>query len=182
MLPEEVKLRIIGYETVGHKSYTRHLQERANKIGITDRVEFVGAVPLRSDLLRWCQQSDVGLALMPKESRDLNQQAMVGASNKPFDYLTCGLALLVSDLPDWHDMYVNGGYGLASDPDDSHSIAASLGWFLNHPVEMREMGERGRQKIVAEWNYEAQFASVMKVYMTRNNRLKYLTGSNSKPV
>jgi glycosyltransferase involved in cell wall biosynthesis len=162
MLPEKVKLRIIGYETVGHKSYTRQLQERANQIGITDRVKFIGAVPLRSDLLGWCQQSDVGLALMPKESKDFNQEAMVGASNKPFDYLGCGLALLVSNLPDWREMYVNGGYGLSCDPDDPESIAAALRWFLHHLSAMRHMGERGRQRIAAEWNYEVQFKNVYK--------------------
>jgi hypothetical protein len=49
---------------------------------------------------------------MPKVSEDINMQAMVGASDKAFDYLACGLALLVSDLPDWRAIYVEAGYGL----------------------------------------------------------------------
>jgi glycosyltransferase involved in cell wall biosynthesis len=57
-------------------------------------------------------------------------------------------------------MYVDSGYGLACDPDDPRSIAAALHWFLEHPVEMRKMGERGRQKIRTEWNYETQFSPV----------------------
>ena len=32
----------------------------------------------------------------------------------------------------------------------------ALRWFLDHPVEMRAMGERGRQKIATEWNYEME--------------------------
>ena len=103
---------------------------------------------------------DVGLAFMPKDSDDINEQAMTGASNKPFDYLACGLALLVADLPDWRKMYVESGYGLVCDPDDPESIAVALRWFLDHPDEMRKMGERGRQRIAAEWNYETQFAPV----------------------
>jgi glycosyltransferase involved in cell wall biosynthesis len=160
MLPEAVKLRVIGYETVGHPGYVEELRKNAHRLGITERVKFVGTVPRRNDLMSWCRKCDIGLALMPRETTDINAQAMVGASNKPFDYLASGLALLVSDLPGWRRTYVDPGYGLACDPDDAHSLAAALRWFLNHPAEMREMGERGRQKIRTEWNYEAQFSPV----------------------
>jgi hypothetical protein len=47
------------------------------------------------------------------DTGDLNEQAMAGASNKPFDYLACGVPLLVSDLLDWRMMFVKPGYGLA---------------------------------------------------------------------
>jgi glycosyltransferase involved in cell wall biosynthesis len=87
-------------------------------------------------------------------------QPMTGASNKPFDYLACGLPLLVSNLPDWREMYVEPGYGLTANPDDPENIAAALRWYLEHPKEMREMGEQGRQRILKEWNYEHQFEKV----------------------
>jgi glycosyltransferase involved in cell wall biosynthesis len=159
MLPNTVKLRVIGYETVGHQSYIKQLQEIANKLGISDRLEFVGAVP-RYELFKYCQDYDVGLAFMPTSSKDINMQYMVGASNKPFDYLACGLTLLVSDLPDWKLMYVEPGYGLVCNPEDPESIAAALKWYLEHPVEMREMGESGRKRILEEWNYEMQFEQI----------------------
>jgi glycosyltransferase involved in cell wall biosynthesis len=157
LLPENVKLRVIGYETVGHRGYLQELQETSKRLGIIHRIELIGTVAERKTLLEWCRKCDIGLSFMPKQSNDINLNAMVGASNKPFDYLSCGLALLVSDLPDWRQMYVDSGYGLACDPDDPESLAAALRWFLDHLNMMREMGERGRQKILAEWNYETQF-------------------------
>jgi glycosyltransferase involved in cell wall biosynthesis len=160
LLPEQVKLRVIGYETIGHLGYVNTLMERARELEIGDRLHFLGTLPERKTLLAWCRKSDVGLALMPKVSDDINEQAMVSASNKPFDYLSCGLALLVSNLPDWQQMYVSAGYGLACEPDSPRNIASALRWFLNHPATMREMGERGRQKIVAEWNYEMRFSPI----------------------
>lgn len=162
-LPDSVKLRVMGYETVGHKGYVNELKKCAATLGVAARVEFAGTIPQRSDLLTLCHQCDVGLAFMPMSSSDVNLQAMTGASNKPFDYLACGLALLVSDLPDWRNMYVTPGYGLACDPNDPESIASALYWFAQHPGEMQAMGERGRQRIVAEWNYEAQFAPVLAI-------------------
>jgi glycosyltransferase involved in cell wall biosynthesis len=160
MLPQAVKLRVIGYETVGHSGYIRRLQEKAYQLGLGERTEFLGTLPTRGELFEWCRRSDVGMAFMPRNSPDVNEQTMTGASNKPFDYLACGLALLVSDLPDWREMYVEPGYGLACNPEHPENIAAALHWFLEHPAEMRAMGERGRRRILTEWNYETQFSKV----------------------
>jgi glycosyltransferase involved in cell wall biosynthesis len=159
MLPAGVHLTVIGYETIGHRGYVQELRELACRLGVADRVEFVEALP-RHELMLRCRQHDVGLAFMPTTSADVNLAHMTGASNKPFDYLACGLALLVSDLPDWRTMYVAPEYGLACDPATPASIAAALRWFLEYPEERRAMGERGRQRIAAEWNYEQEFQKV----------------------
>lgn len=161
-LPKIVKLRVIGYETVGHKGYVNKLREVASELGISDRLEVIEPMP-RKQLLKWCQQSDIGLAFMPVTSQDVNLISMTGASNKPFDYLACGLPLVVSDLPDWKQMYVEPGYGLACNPEDPNSIADVLRWYLEHHLEMKAMGERGRQRILNEWNYETQFEVVLKL-------------------
>jgi glycosyltransferase involved in cell wall biosynthesis len=99
---------------------------------------------------------------MPSDSDDINMQAMVGASNKAFDYLSCGLALLVSDLPDWRAAYVETGYGFSCDPNTPESLTSALRWFAEHPSEMRAMGESGRQKIISDWNYDKEFAPIYK--------------------
>lgn len=157
MLPHKVKLRVVGYETVGHPGYVKQLQEMSRELGISERIEYIGTLPTREKLLEYCQRCDVGIALFSKESI----QPMPGASNKPFDYLACGLPLLVSHLPDWKQIYVEPGYGLACNPDNPESIAAALKWYLEHPVETRKMGDRGRQRILDEWNYEMQFTPVI---------------------
>jgi glycosyltransferase involved in cell wall biosynthesis len=136
------------------------LRDLAAQLGVENRVEFIGAVPTRAELLDWTRRSHVGIAFMPKVATGSDDHAMVGASNKPFDYLANGVPVLVADLPDWRSLYVETGYGLACDPDDARSIAAALEWFLAHPTERQAMGERGRQRIARDWNYEAQFAPV----------------------
>jgi glycosyltransferase involved in cell wall biosynthesis len=161
-LPAGGRLRVVGYETPGNEGYVGQLQEAARRVGIGDWIEVLGAIPSRRELFERCRQCDVGLALMPLASSHFNERTMAGASNKPFDYLACGLAVLVSDLPDWRRLYVEPGYGLACDPGDPESIAAALRWFLEHPGETRAMGERGRRRIAAEWNYETQFAPVLR--------------------
>lgn len=157
--PGRVHLSVVGYETVGIKGYMAAFLQAAERLGLGNAVEFVGALP-RHDIFEPASKCDVGLAFVPLQSGDVNMANMTGASNKPFDYLACGLALLVSSLPDWKKMFVEPGYGLACNPDDPGSITLALQWFIEHPEETRRMGERGRERILKEWNYETQFASV----------------------
>jgi hypothetical protein len=82
-----------------------------------------------------------------------------GASNKVFDYLCCGIPVLLPDHVEWNFLR-NAGVALTCDQSAAESIAASVLWFYNHGQGTRLMGGRGRQKILAEWNYETQFEPV----------------------
>lgn len=159
-LPYSIMLYIAGYETIGNVGYVDYVKRLALHLGILERVIFLGALPNRHMLLQECKKADVGLSLY------MDSIPMMGASNKPFDYLACGLALLVPDLPDWRSMYVERGYGLACDPKDPDSIAEALRWFWEHKEEMRLMGERGRRQIIEKWNYENLFDQALKIIET----------------
>jgi glycosyltransferase involved in cell wall biosynthesis len=167
LLPDSVHLRVAGYETVGSRGYVEQLRQRTRALQVEHRIEFLGSIPQRADLLAQTMHSDIGLALMPMTSNDWNCETMTGASNKAFDYLACGLALVVSNRPDWRRMFAepdNGkpAYGLVCDPGDAVSIAAALRQWIADPVSMRHAGELGRQRIAAEWNYEHLFLPVFR--------------------
>jgi glycosyltransferase involved in cell wall biosynthesis len=155
-------LRIVGYEAPGAAGYVQRLIEAGGASNSMGVVDYAGQIP-RADLVATAAQAHVGLALIPITCRgsDLNIRHLTGASNKVFDYMAAGLALLVSDRPDWRDMFVGPGYARACDPTDPASIAAALAWFLDHPAERRAMGASGRAKIAAEWNYDSAFEPVM---------------------
>ena len=159
-LPDQVVLHVAGYETIGHAGYIQALQDHARRLGIEERFRYLGAFS-RYSLFAHCRNASVGLSLMPLNSIDVNEQAMTGASNKPFDYLGCGLPLLVSDLPEWRKMFVDPGYGLACDPEDPSSIANAVRWFLNNNVKTHTMGLIGRRRILNDWNYQRQFEPVL---------------------
>jgi glycosyltransferase involved in cell wall biosynthesis len=169
-LPSEVKLRVVGYETVGSPTFLREFTATASQLGVLDRVDIVDKWLSRSQMLENARNCHVGLALMPTRSRDRNEQTMAGASNKPFEYLACGLALLVSDLPDWKSMYVEPGYGLSCVSEEPSSIAEALRWFFQHRDGTRAMGERGRSRIASQWNYETQFGPVLRLLQKTDQR------------
>jgi glycosyltransferase involved in cell wall biosynthesis len=160
-LPKEITLTVSGFETLGQFGYSRDLAAEAERLGVGHRVKFVEPIPTRSALLEQCGRFDIGLALFSQQQPEINQQTMAGASNKPFDYMARGLALLVTDLPDWRAMYVDEGFGLCCQPDSVESIVEALKWFWENRAERQAMALRGRQRILEAWNYEQQFHSVL---------------------
>jgi glycosyltransferase involved in cell wall biosynthesis len=155
-----VRIQLVGYETLGSVGYTAELTQLAAKHGASEMIEPLGSRP-RQSLLRLAAKAHVGLSLMPKRSEDINLKHMVGASNKTFEYMACGLPLLVTNLPDWVQTFVKPGYARACDPDDPDSIEAELRWYMAHPDERREMGRRGLKKVRQTWNYESVFSDVL---------------------
>jgi len=156
-----VRLQIAGYEAPGSVGYVRELARLAAQNGVPELIEFFGTTPRRKELLRSAWKAHVGLSFMPKDSKDINELHMVGASNKPFDCMACGMPLLVTDMRDWVSTFVAPGYARACDPDDPDSIETQLRWYLEHPDQRREMGEKCRDKIQKDWNYETMFAPVL---------------------
>jgi glycosyltransferase involved in cell wall biosynthesis len=155
-----VRLRIAGYEAPGARGYVRHLIGNDQGASVDALIEYRGMVQ-RADLLAEAARAHIGLSLIPFNSDDVNINHMAGASNKPFDYMAAGLALLVSDLPDWTRMFVEAGFGLACNPADVDSVSTTLGWFVDHPEARTAMAARARGKIEAEWNYDIQFRAVL---------------------
>src|SRR5580693_8304535 len=60
-------------------------------------------------------------------------------------------------------------FGLSCDPSSAESVAGVLNTFATQPVATRTMGERGRQRVIDEWNYERQFRPVLDL-LSRSGR------------
>ncbi|MBV9744651.1 MAG: glycosyltransferase [Acidobacteriia bacterium] len=159
-LPEDVVLRILGYETQGSVGYSQQIMERAAVLGVAHRLQILPAVG-RAELVTLCRKGDVGLAFFPEPTTPRNSYA--GASNKVFDYLCCGLPIIISDNPEWNRFFAGTDVTVACDPADPNSISQTVLWFYRHRAELRSMGQEGRRKILAEWNYEKQFAPVLDI-------------------
>lgn len=158
----KVRLAILGYETVGSKGYIKELIELAHTLGVSSMVSFHPAIS-RPEMLRWGSQFDVGVALMPFRSLDKNYLSMVGASNKPYDYLLQGLAVIVNDEPDWKRAFFDEGVGVVVDPTCPRKIAEQLNQLILNPEHVRSMRNVGRRKILDKWHYEKAFQAVLDI-------------------
>ena len=116
----------------------------------------------RDSLLDRAASCDMGLSFVPSASTDPNERRMAGASNKAFEYLASGIPLIVSDLDDWRRLFVDRGVAWACAPENVDSIVELLNRAGQHRDQLVEMGQRGRDLVRSEWNYETQFAPVVR--------------------
>jgi glycosyltransferase involved in cell wall biosynthesis len=156
-----IRICVAGYEVPSSFGYVQKLVKLAAEHGAPTLIETLGFIARRDLLKTAAQKGHVGLSLMPKEPSNINLQHMVGASNKAFDYMACGIPLLVTDLPEWSATFVAPGYARACNPNDPDSIEIELRWYLEHPNERREMGRKCQEKIRNDWNYDKKFADVI---------------------
>jgi glycosyltransferase involved in cell wall biosynthesis len=165
LLPPNVCLRIVGYETPGATGHLDAIKRRAGEQSVLDRIDMVGPVS-RFALHQFARDSHLGLSLMPLASDDVNMVHMVGASNKPFDYLANGCPLIVSDLPDWRHMFVDAGIASSCNPASAQSISDAVQCWLLHHDAYRKAQHDGIKMVSDRWNYEAQFEPVMAALRT----------------
>lgn len=154
-----VRLDVAGYEAPGARGYIQSLINRWNADGST-LIDYIGEIEYHADLLKLAAKRHIGLAFMPMQTTDINMKHMVGASNKPFDYMAAGLALIVSDLPEWQEMYVDTGFGLACDPSSVQSIISTISLYLVNSSTINTFSKSSRKKIIQEWNYENVFNKI----------------------
>lgn len=154
-----VELYITGYETVGSRGYVAAILDSATRRGVVNRITVFPPAP-RVEILAKLSQADLGLALIPTRSANVNERHMAGASNKVFEYFAGGVPCLVTDLPEWRREFVETEVALACDPEDSGSVLQAIEWALDNRPALAAMGARGRARVLAQWNYETQFAPV----------------------
>lgn len=157
---EGVCIRLLGYEGPGCAGYVEELRRTAARLGVADRFEYLGPMD-RHAMMGACAECDVGLALLSTAGGDVNMVHMTGASNKAFDYLSQGLAIIVPPGDDWRELYVARGCAVACAAADVGQIANVFAHLRDHRDEVREMGRQGRALIEAVWNYEAVFQPVL---------------------
>lgn len=76
----------------------------------------------------------------------------VSEPNKFFEFLSAGIPLIASNFPIWRDFVEAHGCGICVDPTDPEAIAEAIAHLLDHPKEAEEMGRRGRDLVLKDFN------------------------------
>jgi glycosyltransferase involved in cell wall biosynthesis len=73
--------------------------------------------------------------------------------NKFFEFLSAGVPLIASNFPRWRDFIEDHRCGLTVDPYDPGAIARAIEYMLTHPDQAEEMGRRGQDSVLADYNW-----------------------------
>jgi glycosyltransferase involved in cell wall biosynthesis len=115
-----------------------------------DRIAFLGWLDRRA-LLPELARARVGLAVLHP-----NRAFVESLPVKLFEYMAPGVAVVVSDFPQWKEIVERTGCGLVVNPLDPAAISDAVLELLTHPERARAMGERGRKAIKERYNWEQE--------------------------
>lgn len=120
------------------------LENLAARLGTSDRVVFLGAVPHEA-VPAYIGASEVCIAPFTRSRNEI-----VGLSPlKVYEYLSCGRPVVVSDLPGLEFVRMRAA-GLTVPPDDPGALAHAISRLVDNREDARAMGERGREYVVRE--------------------------------
>jgi glycosyltransferase involved in cell wall biosynthesis len=149
-LPSEIKLYVQG-ELPADKGV--ELRARIAKLGISGRV--IVKPPYRPDeAVRQAAPHTVGLCL--ERHGPANHEFTV--SNKIFDYMMGGLAVISANLGGLRRIIDRSGGGVLFEPGDSQSLADVIGRLFKDRDRVRVLGENARAFALAEANNEADMS------------------------
>lgn len=146
----DVKLYIIGQAQYNDKA-SENLQ-LIQDLDLKDKIVFTGLVT--ADKIPSLLKNAEVLAL----DRPDNLQARFGFATKMGEYLLSTRPVVVTKVGDFPLFLKDGVSALLANPSDAVDFSSKLTWALDHPTEANEIGMKGAEVALREFNYlgEAQ--------------------------
>lgn len=155
-LPFKFKYKIVG-------KIDKMLKDELEAIDINQKVEFVNWID-KSELDILMRQALVGLVVLDYCPICCGKDGQLG-SNKIFEYMLSGLPVICTDFKLWKELIIDKyNCGICVNPRDIKQIQEAIEWFFNHEAEAKEMGLKGRNAVLKEFNWEAYKNTFLDVY------------------
>lgn len=143
----------LQYWVVGSGPEERKLQALVARLGLEERVKFLGRQP-HSNALRYMANCDVfslpswdeGFGIVYIEAMALGKP-VIGVQGQGIDGIV-----------------VHGENGLLVKPHDVDSLVEALDFLLSHPEEAKAMGERARRLVLENYTWEKNAEKTIQVY------------------
>lgn len=158
---EDLRLVLVGSDSMTHlePGYEKELRTTAASLDVTDQVIFAGHLP-RSEVWTLLHHS---FALM-----HLPEAEGFGAVVP--EAMAARLPVIVSDVGGPREIVRNEQDGFVVTPEDGAAAALALDRLLDSPSMAREMGERGRQRVLESFSLSEIHQRVFRIYFELVNR------------
>jgi glycosyltransferase involved in cell wall biosynthesis len=146
------KFLVVGPKLPNRESYFESLQILCDELGLTEYVIFTGG---RQDIPIIMAALDVlVLSSLSEACPMVVLEAM--ATGKPV------VAARVGGVP---EEIVDGQTGILVPPEDAEAIAEAVLYLLKHPRQAKEMGVKGRERIIQHFSLEKSVEQHKDLYL-----------------
>jgi mannosyltransferase len=144
---------IVGAETSDQRSFAEQLRQRVHAAGLTERVRFLGELPIE-DVPRWFQRISIYAFTSRNEGFGLTLLEAMAAGN----------AVVAARAGAADRVITDGETGLLVPPGDVDALVLALEPLLRDPAAAAAMGRRARDRVVQEFSVDREAASIAAVY------------------
>jgi glycosyltransferase involved in cell wall biosynthesis len=131
--------------------------ERAEQVSLPVRISGQRLYP--EEAWRRTARCHVGLAVLKGIPNNYAIQP-----TKFFEYMALGMPVIGSNYPTYRAVIERASCGLCVDPDSADEVADAIEWLMDHPREAAEMGQRGRQAVIGEFNWKVEASKLLRLY------------------
>lgn len=144
---------IVGAITADQTAFAADLKSKVETAGLSSRVVMTGELPIE-ELPRWYRR----LTIYAFTSRN------EGFGLTLLEAMSSGAALVASRAGAAELVVEDGVTGVLVPPGDADALAAALEPLMRDPAAAQAMGERARQRVVAQFGLEAEAGRIAEVY------------------
>lgn len=148
----EAKFQIIGAPLFAEQAYEEEIQAQSRTLGLADCVEFLG---FRTDV----PQLIDGLDILAHASITAEPFGLVIAEG-----MAAGKPVVATNGGGAREIVADGETGLLVPMGDAEAMASALLQLLEDPEQARRMGERGRERVAAQFSIERTARGMEAVY------------------
>lgn len=128
-----------------------------------DHVDFINWVS-KDELNKLLVSSRAGLVLLDYVPICGGKEGQLG-SNKIFEYMYAGLPVICTDFKLWKELIIDKyKCGICVNPSDVEGIVKAMDFIMSNPREAQKMGERGREAVLREYNWECTENDYVSLY------------------
>lgn len=151
----------VTFLVLGGGDILQEVKNTSKKYAVEDKVVFAGKIPFEQ-LKEYTQLADLGISL----EEDLGLNYRYALPNKIFDYIHCGIPVLVSNLPEMSQMVSHYEVGkIWEDQRSANNLATQIQKMLNDHTSM-ERWSLNAIKAQKELNWENESKKLLKIVNT----------------
>jgi glycosyltransferase involved in cell wall biosynthesis len=133
------------------------VMERARRTRLPVRMSGERLPP--SEAWRMTARCHVGLAVL----RGIPNNYAIEPT-KLFEYMALGIPVIASSFPSYRTVVEGSACGLCVNPESPEEVAKAIEWLMDHPSEAAEMGRRGRDAVMRQYNWKHEAAKLLRLY------------------
>jgi glycosyltransferase involved in cell wall biosynthesis len=139
----EIKSTAWRLKLIGDGPYMTTLRPLVNKVGIQDRVDFLGWLP-REALIKHYQSADI--FTFPSKHE--------GMPNSVLEAMSCGLPVLATRISGNEELVHDGTNGFLVAPSTPHALTAALTNMLATPGQRSTLGAESRRIVLQSYDWQ----------------------------